>query len=163
MRVSSPARLALCGLSLLTFVIPAATQTRPICNGTCSPDPASTTYSSGTIQARPLPLNGRAPSSVLTTSAPGDTTLPGSQSYGYTIPILNLPGRNGFNVNLTLYYNSRVWTIDSVNGTATLNADRDFPGYGFRLGYGLIEGPFTNSLGSQSYNLTESDGSMSRL
>ena len=38
-------------------------------------------------------------------------------------------------LNLNLYYNSRVWDIDTINGTATFNADRDFPSYGFRLDF----------------------------
>lgn len=85
------------------------------------------------------------------------SALPGSRSYNYAIPLLALPGRNGLNVNLTLYYNSNVWTINKAYGvgTATFNADRDFPGYGFRLGYGYLE---HDNL-SDTYVQTESDGS----
>jgi YD repeat-containing protein len=79
------------------------------------------------------------------------------------MPILHLPGRNGLDLDLTLYYNSHVWTIDPSANTATFNADRDFPAYGFRLGFGLIEGPFTNGLGAQSYTLTEPDGTKREL
>ncbi|MCI0423166.1 MAG: hypothetical protein L0312_28735, partial [Acidobacteria bacterium] len=78
--------------------------------------------------------------------------MPGSESYNYAVPILSLPGRNGLDLNLALFYNSRVWTIDTVNGTATFNADRDFPSYGFRIGFGYIED------NSGSFLLTEPDG-----
>jgi hypothetical protein len=82
----------------------------------------------------------------------------GSSGYNYTVPLLHLPGRNGLDVDLVLFYNSRVWTIDTVNLTATFNASRDFPSYGFRLGYGEIEGPGTDDTGSNGYILTEPDG-----
>jgi RHS repeat-associated protein len=79
--------------------------------------------------------------------------LPGSQSYNYAIPILNLPGRNGLDLNLTLYYNSLVWDIDS-GGHLSFNADRDWPGYGFRLNFGYLE--YNASNGVQI--ITEADG-----
>lgn len=65
---------------------------------------------------------------------------------------LSLPGRNGLDVNLVLFYNSRVWTLDPVNNTITFNADRDFPSYGFRLGYGYVESS------NGTFLLTEPDG-----
>ncbi|MGH9531806.1 MAG: hypothetical protein ACRD2Q_05390, partial [Terriglobales bacterium] len=81
--------------------------------------------------------------------------LPGSESPNYAVRILSLPGRNGFDLNLTLHQNSRVWTHDSVNATMTFNADRDFPSYGFRLDFGYLE--FDGE--SSAYILTEADGS----
>jgi len=100
------------------------------------------------VKARPLPKNQRGSSSALAgvSRIAGDGTpslpLPGSTSFTYTVPILHLPGRNGLDVDLTLYYNSAIWTVDVANNRVSFNADRDFPGYGFRLGYGMIEGPF---------------------
>jgi RHS repeat-associated protein len=88
-------------------------------------------------------------------SAGSATTLPGSQSYNYTIPILRLPGRAGMDLVLNLYYNSRIWDVDTASGTVTFNADRDFPSYGFRLDFGFIE---YNANSSQAI-LTEGDGS----
>ncbi len=58
------------------------------------------------------------------------------------------------------FYNSGVWTIDTTANTATFNADRDFPSYGFHLGYGLIEVPPS---GQTSYLLTEPDGTKREL
>jgi hypothetical protein len=78
----------------------------------------------------------------------------GSQSYNYVVPILSLPGRAGMDLNLNLYYNSRVWDIDTINGTATFNADRDFPSYGFRLDFGFLEYDVNND----QYILTDRDG-----
>lgn len=155
-------------------VVNAQTPPPPICDVTCSPNPTSSTYTGGTVQARPLAKNERGMLSVLSAVAfpgpperrrPTAAALAGSSSYAYAIPILNLPGRNGLNVNLTLYYNSAIWTVDTVHDTATFNASRDFPSYGFRLGYGTIEGPFNlvpNS-GLASYLLTEPDGTVREL
>ena len=163
-------------LAVLALAPPLQAPTPPLCNGTCEPDQDTPNYDALT-QARLLPRNTRGASTIL----PGDDPfscgiliakglgggtggigatrcLPPSESYSYAIPILSLPGRNGLDVNLTLYYNSRIWTVDPASNTVTLNADRDFPGYGFRLGYGYIEGP-----ASGGYLLTEPDGSKREL
>jgi RHS repeat-associated protein len=92
---------------------------------------------------------------------PGPGTIIGSQSYNYAIPILRIPGRAGMDLNLNLYYNSRIWDVDTTHNTITFNADRDFPSYGFRLDFGYIE-----KLGSGlqgSVIVTESDGSKHQL
>lgn len=147
-------------LALLILAPPLRAPTSPLCDVTCEPDPSSPSYA-GTFQARPKSHNARGQSSLLAQPAPASATtsptLPGSESYNYAIPILSLPGRNGLDLNLTLFYNSRVWTIDKDNGTATFNADRDWPGYGFRLGFGYLE------LNSLTYLLTEPDGSKREL
>ena len=141
-------------------------QHAPVCDTTCGPDPGSSTYPA-TFKARPRPENGRrgslsmlpGHSPVLAQGSPAKAPVTvGSSGYNYTIPILHLPGRNGLDVDLVLFYNSRVWTIDTVNLTATFNASRDFPSYGFRLGYGEIEGPNVDDTSSSGYILTEPDG-----
>ena len=153
-----------------------AAQNKPVqCDVTCEPDPTSGSYSitygsrysaanargyGGAVgsptaagHVTPSPLAAHAAG-----AAPNSPVLPGSQSYGYAIPIVNLPGRNGLDVNLTLFYNSQLWTF--TGSSVTFNADRDYPSYGFRLGYGLIEAPAS---GSTSYILTESDGTVREL
>src|SRR6266850_7452510 len=146
----------------LSFASIASAQTAPLCDVTCAPDPGSPTYSPGTFAARPLTQNVRGQGTPLADRAEGGhkfaPMIAGSQSAFYGIPILHLPGRNGLDVDLTLYYSSRVWTIDKVNNTATFNADKDFPTYGFRLNYGFLEGP-TNS----TYVWTEPDGTKHQL
>lgn len=135
----------------------------PICDVTCEPDPGGSGYG-GTFAARPELYNARGSSSSIVPKHIGLTPgshgldprpgpksssviLPGSESYNYVVPILSLPGRNGLDLSLTLYYSSRVWTIDKVNNTATFNADRDVPSYGFRLGFGYLEyDPKTNTV-----------------
>ena len=136
----------------------------PLCDATCQPDPQAPGYGN-TLQARTKAYNARgmrtpvARPAANSQVAPAVSALPGSESYNYAIPIVNLPGRNGLDVNLVLYYNSRVWTIDKTNSTATFNADRDWPSYGFQLGYGYMEKDATNNI----YTLTESDGSKRQL
>jgi hypothetical protein len=160
-------RLKASCILLLALLLPSPLDAlKPVCDSTCSPDPSSPTYAS-TIKARTLPLNSRGhstPFSYVTPAGQGQvTTNIGSQSYNYAMPILHLPGRDGLDLDLTLYYNSHVWTIDPSGNTTTFNADRDFPAYGFRLGFSLIEGHFTNGLGTQSYTLTEPDGTKREL
>jgi hypothetical protein len=147
----------------------------PICDVTCGPDPGGSGYS-GTFAARAELPNARGVSSSIVPKhigLPGGShgpeprpkpaiepvVLPGSESYNRAMPILSLPGRNGLDLHLTLHYSSRVWTIDSVNNTVTFNADRDFPSYGFRLGFGYLE----YDLNSDTYVLTEADGTKRRL
>lgn len=156
-------RLAVAVL-FLSFFIPTAFA---ICNN-CEPNPTSSTYQS-TITQRPKSYNARRVD-------PGDggpddggggkppAAAPqvfGSASYSYTIPILHFPGRNGLALDLTLYYNSRVWTRDvSVTpNTMTFNADRDWPSPGFRLGFGSIE----LSPNDSTYVVTEANGAKHSL
>ena len=82
----------------------------------------------------------------------------GSQSYDYSVNLLSLTGRNGLNLNLSLSYNSRVWTRGSSG--ISLNADLDNPSYGFRgVDFGFIQ---ANSAASD-YILTRKSGSKSEL
>lgn len=91
---------------------------------------------------------------VAISGAPGTVPIViGSQSYNKAFPILSLPGR-GVDTNLTLYYNSRVWDIDTANSTVSFNTDRDSPSYGFRLDFGFMEYDAT----TPQFILTESDG-----
>jgi YD repeat-containing protein len=148
--------LAIVGSASVTLMA----QIAPICDVTCTPDPSGSTYG-GAVAARPKLLNARGFSSPIQVTA-GPEHVPmvaGSQSYNYVVPILSLPGRAGMDLNLNLYYNSRVWDIDTVNGTATFNADRDFPSYGFRLDFGFLEYDVNND----QYILTERDGTKHAL
>src|SRR4051812_12502867 len=90
-------------LFLLTYVSRAI---QPVCDPVCKPSSGSSTYTSN-VQARPALPNARG---VQTSLAPRvitkATNLLGSQSFSQAVPILSLPGRNGLNLNLTLYYNS---------------------------------------------------------
>src|SRR5258708_2689590 len=159
-------RFAFCILILvLAFASkPAHAQIAPVCGNdpVCTPDPTSSSYP-GAVVARGKILNARGYGNRLVAKAPlraggmsrnGDETVVGSQSYNYAIPILSLPGRGGLDLNLNLYYNSRVWDVDTVNGTVTFNADRDFPSYGFRLDFGYME----VVSGNTDCILTEGDG-----
>jgi RHS repeat-associated protein len=135
-------------------------QIAPVCDsgGVCGTDPNQTTDPSyaGLLASRPMKQNARGsqnPMMVLPGSPGLVPRLPGSQSYNKAIPILHLPGR-GIDVDLTLYYNSRIWTVDTANATISFNPDRDFPSYGFRLDFGFMEYDQRNA----QFVLTESDG-----
>jgi len=151
--------------ALSTIGVHAQSQYAALCGNepTCTPDNSAPPYA-GAAEARGRLLNARGPSNPLvpkvplraTAASPNTTTppitiLPGSTSYNWSAPILRLPGR--MTLALNLFYNSRLWDVDTVNGTITFNADRDFPSYGFRLDFGFVEiDP------SGAYILTEGDG-----
>jgi hypothetical protein len=104
----------------------AQAQHAPICDSTCGPDPTDPSYG-GLLAARVKKQNARGTHNTLVAMAKGSSqpSLPGSQSYNKAIPILSLPGR-GLDLNLTLWYNSRIYDVDIVNSTVTFNADWDF-------------------------------------
>ncbi|MGH9799371.1 MAG: hypothetical protein ACRD82_03325, partial [Blastocatellia bacterium] len=66
-----------------------------------------------------------------------------SGNYNWSLPIVSLPGRAGHDLNLTLSYNSLVWT---KAGTA-IRFDQDYgwPSPGFRFGFPVFYGPYLNS------------------
>lgn len=147
--------LSRCLPAILFLLTTSAWAVQPICDATCKPDPSSPTYT-GTVGSRPRLENARSAANRLAPlqRVSAQTINVGSDSFNYTVPVLSLPGRNGLDLNLTLYYNSRIWNVNSSPATMTFNADRDFPSYGFRLDFGYLE---YNSSGN-SYVLTESDG-----
>ena len=82
------------------------------------------------------------------TGQPGEDL--GSQNFNWDLPLLNLPGRAGLDVNLTLYYNSLVWTKDG--SFIKFNADLGTPAPGFRLGLPTLQQRFTDAQsGSNAY------------
>lgn len=151
-------------LLLSVFVISllnsAAAQRAPICDVTCTGDPRSSNYLA-IFHARPLVPNERGGGVPIQASggpAIAQVEL-GSNSFNYNVPLISLPGRAGLNLNLVLYYNSRIWTVAPGSNSIAFNADRDFPSYGFRLDFGFIEAASDGS----SYVLTEADGSKHSL
>lgn len=136
--------------------------TAPICDVTCAPDPSG---GSGYVLPRTYSVNARG---MLNATRPLHRKPPrtvkniGSQSYNYAIPILHLPGRNHLDLDLTLFYNSAVWSMDAPDSSATFNADRDWPSYGFRLDFGYVEFGFDVN-GNYMYVLTQPDGSKHRV
>lgn len=132
------------------FLGTALTQTE--CFRTCVPNPSSPTYGTNAgAQFKPENARGTGRTTNPAQKAGAATAILGSQSYTYAIPILHLPGRAGFDLDLTLYYNSAVWTYNPANNSVTFNADHDWPSYGFRLDFGLLEA-------TGDYFLIEPDG-----
>jgi YD repeat-containing protein len=80
--------------------------------------------------------------------------------------VLGLPGRSGLSLSLSLAYNSlAVWTkidedpVAKGQQSITYDADRGFPGAGFRLGFPTIQGTFFNEqAGRNAYLLITSSG-----
>ncbi len=67
----------------------------------------------------------------------------GSRNFNWSVPLVSLPGRSGLDVNLTLYYNSLVWTKDGP--FIKYNADLGSPAPGFKLGFPTLQQKFTDS------------------
>ena len=67
----------------------------------------------------------------------------GSQNFNWSLPLVSLPGRAGLDLNLTLTYNSLVWTKDG--SYMKFNADLGTPAPGFRLGLPMLQQRFLNS------------------
>jgi RHS repeat-associated protein len=61
--------------------------------------------------------------------------LPEGSNFNWALPLVNLSGR-GLNLNLTLYYNSRIWS--RRNNTLAFDAITGWPAPGFSLGFGRI-------------------------
>src|SRR6266853_4283261 len=122
--------LAFPALAFSIFILnqPAVSaQSVPVCDsgGVCGTDPNPGTNPSygGLLAARPMIQNARGTRNPTVTVSGAPGTVPiviGSQNYNKAFPILSLPGR-GLDLNLTLYYNSRIWDIDTVNSTVSLN------------------------------------------
>lgn len=74
------------------------------------------------------------------TGVGGDDLL--SRNFNWSSGILGLPGRAGLDLNLSLSYNSLVWT--KVRSEFVFDADQGFPSAGFRLGFPTIQAKFYN-------------------
>jgi len=153
-------------VSIILMTTISFAQRPPICDVNCGPDPGSGTYFSN-VGARVKRQNARGhsnpmvPRQAIITSSSGGATqeLPGSQSFNWSIPLVNLSGRAGLDVTLSLIYNSRIWDFNSADNNITFNIDRDFPSYGFRMDYGYLENDTTDGF----WILTEGDGSKHQM
>ena len=81
----------------------------------------------------------------------------GSRNFNWNLPLLSLAGRAGMDLNLTLSYNSLVWTRDG--SFMKFNADFGTPAPGFRLGLPILQQQFLNSqTGIYAYMLVTPSG-----
>lgn len=81
----------------------------------------------------------------------------GSRNFNWSLPLVRLAGRAGLDLNLTLFYNSLVWTKDG--SFIKYNADLGSPAPGFRLGLPKLQQQFLNSeTGIQAYMMVTPSG-----
>jgi RHS repeat-associated protein len=86
----------------------------------------------------------------------------GSRNFNWSLPLVSLPGRAGLDLDLTLVYNSLVWTKDG--SYMKFNADFGSPAPGFRLGLPILQQRFLNSqTGIYAYMLVLSSGTRVEL
>jgi hypothetical protein len=87
---------------------------------------------------------------------------PLSGNFNWNLSILDLPGRGGLDLGLSLAYNSLVWTKSGSN--ISFNQDRGFPSAGFRLGFPVIQPSYYNSeVQKNAFLLISPDGSRTEL
>ena len=78
----------------------------------------------------------------------GDSGVnPGSQNINWSVPLVGLPGRE-LDLDLSLTYNSLVWTKSADGAAMLFDADHGFPSPGFRLRFPIIQPLFWNSQAS---------------
>src|SRR5262249_36680257 len=88
---------------------------------------------------------------------------PLSRNINWKLPLVNLPGRSGLDLGLTLSYNSLVWTKIGAT-TVTFDDDNGFPSPGCRLGFPVLQAPYFNSeVGKYAFLLIASDGRRTEL
>lgn len=66
-----------------------------------------------------------------------------SRNFSWNLPLVEVVGRAGLNLGLSLSYNSLVWTRSG--SYITFDADNGFPTPGFRLGFPVVYGQHYNS------------------
>ncbi|MFY9611288.1 MAG: hypothetical protein WAU45_22100 [Blastocatellia bacterium] len=83
--------------------------------------------------------------------------LPEGSNFEFAVPIVGLGGR-GLGTNLTLFYNSRVWS--RRNNSLAFDAISGWPGPGFSLGFGRVVFHTTQGGGNPTgkYVLIDPDG-----
>ena len=87
---------------------------------------------------------------------------PLSRNFNWTLPLVNLPGRAGMDLSLSLSYNSLVWT--RTGNYISFDDDHGFPSPGFRLGFPVIQQQYFNAeVGKDAYLLIGADGSRTEL
>src|SRR5258708_26569236 len=134
-------------LIVASYSLPATAQhVAGNCDSGCPTRVAGTSLAQIAVNAtRGMGSPARPSVAALRTPGGGKTvTVAGSQSFTYSVPLFSISGRNGLDVNLTLYYNSFIWTV--MGNSIVLNADRDEPSPGFRLDFGYVEGSDTDAV-----------------
>lgn len=86
-----------------------------------------------------------------------------SGNYNWTLPLLSLPGRSGFDLGLSLSYNSLVWTKVGAS-SVYFDSDSGFPSPGFRLGFPVVQAQFYNeTTGKYAFLLVTPSGARVEL
>jgi RHS repeat-associated protein len=88
---------------------------------------------------------------------------PASKNVNWSMPLVSLPGRAGLDLNLSLTYNSLVWTKSSTGWDIMYDADHGMPSPGFRFGLPIIQPSFYNSRNIITYILIDSSGGRKEL
>jgi len=131
-------------LALATLVLAAPmafAQIAPNCDVDCNPPtPPNAPPTNGQIpvdRGKTFNQTGLGNVASATTETGGTTTVQGSSSFTYAVPLFDAHGA-GLDMKLALYYNSHIW-IPDVNGGFMMGFDRNTPAPGFQLNFGFVE------------------------
>lgn len=128
---TSPFSFAWNGVPVGTYSLTARAVDDLGVTGTSAPISINVVIASGIARLDPMNRTG------------GSGEDPLSRNYNWSAPLINLPGRAGLDLGLSLSYNSLVWTRSG--NYITFDDDAGFPSPGFRLGFPVIQGQFFNS------------------
>ncbi|HXL79253.1 MAG TPA: hypothetical protein VN951_00130, partial [Pyrinomonadaceae bacterium] len=67
----------------------------------------------------------------------------GSRNFNWSMPLVSLPGRAGFDLSVSLYYNSLVWTKQGYG--IQYNADHGTPAPGFQIGLPRLQSQYLDA------------------
>jgi YD repeat-containing protein len=105
-----------------------------------------------TATARLDPMNA--------TGGSGENPL--SRNFNWSLPLVQLPGRAGLDLGISLAYNSLVWTKSGSN--ISFDNDHGFPSAGFHLGFPVIQQSYFNSeVSKNAFLLIGTDGGRTEL
>lgn len=93
------------------------------------------------------------------TGGGGDNPL--SRNFNWNTPLVQLPGRAGLDLGISLAYNSLVWT--KTGSSISFDDDHGFPSPGFHLGFPVIQLFFNSLLNQNGYLFLAPDGSRVEL
>jgi RHS repeat-associated protein len=86
----------------------------------------------------------------------------GSRNFNWTTSLVSLPGRAGLDLDLSVYYNSLIWT--KQGSSIQFNPDNGFPSPGFNLNFPMLQKRFFDpETGSWSYMMIAAIGARVKL
>ena len=111
------------------------------------------------LQSPPASAGAERVDSANGTGGGGENSF--SRNFNWSLPLVQLPGRAGSDLSVSLAYNSLVWT--KSGSVISFDDDHGFPSPGFRLGFPIVQFYFNTQLNQNGYLFLAPDGSRVEL